>query len=35
MSSTQDDSMKKTMIYLTVGLFVLFFSIIALANAIA
>jgi len=35
MSSTQDDSMKKTMTYLTVGLFALFFSIIALANAIA
>jgi len=35
MSSAQDDAMKKTMTYLTVGLFALFFSIIALANTIA
>jgi len=35
MSSAQDESMKKTMTYLTIGLFALFFSIIALANAIA
>lgn len=35
MSSTQDDAMKKTMTYLTVGLFAIFFAIIALANAIA
>jgi len=35
MSSTQDDAMKKTMTYLTAGLFALFFSLIALANVIS
>ena len=35
MSSTTDEALKKTMTYLTIGLFAIFFSIIALANAIA
>ena len=35
MSSATDESMKKTMTYLTIGLFAIFFGIIALANVIA